>query len=326
MFHNFAKASVSREDLAQKLADVQADAMKRLNEGGVTAFNADMQWRGEAAALVREAVTDTFRLSDPTPIFTERREGALGDTYEFEHLINTLRVVEYSPQSAPQIFTPRKSVHTIKTSSFEMAFGIPLQKVLVGQHTIGTYATMAGQALTRHYVDLTMTAVDKACAVGAVDLKGRALRTMATGADVAKAEVDGQLRRMFSFNTGVTIFGSRFALDPIYSFAAQNGGDASKEEYRQRGVIGTYRGARMVELVDDMNIFYQSFSKVNGIDMDKLIFISAGVPGATLLEKNLSALNWETMDVVKAQWSTGVRFEHGILVHTPWRYGVIQLA
>src|SRR5690242_15155418 len=97
--YNFAKASVTRDELSEKLADIQKDAMEILSEGGVGAFAAKGEWRAAAAALVREAVIDGFKLSDPTPIFTERRDLNQGDTYEFEKLIPTGRVVEYSPQS-----------------------------------------------------------------------------------------------------------------------------------------------------------------------------------------------------------------------------------
>ena len=321
---NFATASVSREDRAARLADIQKDALKLLDEGGVSKFNSAVEWRGEAAALIRQSVIDGFEMTDPTPIFMERREGTLGDTYEFEQLINTLRVVEYSPMSAPQVFTPRKGVYTINTSSYELAFGIPLEKVMRRQHTIGEFVDLAAQAMVRHTRDITLTAIDLSTQGGAVDLKGRALRTAAAGANVAQTEIDAALRRMYAFNSGVTIFGSRYALDPIYGYGATS--DNLKEELNARGVIGAYRGARLVEMVDDHNIFYNSFSKVNGVDLEKLIFIAAGVPGAIWLEKDLSSLDWELMDVRKAQWSSGVRMEHGTLVHTPWRYHVIQLA
>src|SRR5262245_31154912 len=122
--YNFAKASVTRDEQTKRLDALQQDAMKILTEGGVSAFAAKTEWRAAAAALIRESVIDGFRMSDPTPIFTERRDGSLGDTYEFEKLIPTGRVVEYSPQSLPQIFTPRKAKYTISTSSYELAFGI----------------------------------------------------------------------------------------------------------------------------------------------------------------------------------------------------------
>ena len=324
MIYNFAKASASRAETVEKLAAVQADAMKLLNAGGISKFAAATEWRGEAAKLIREVVVDTFKMSDPTPIFTERRDAKLGDQHEFTRLFNTLRVVEYSPQSLPTSFTPRKGKWVIKTSSFELPFGIPLAKVMTGQHELGEFAVMAGQALTRHYINLTLTAIDTACATGVVDLKGRAVRTAAAGADVLKTEIDAALRRMNAFNSGVTIFGSRWALDPIYSFAGALS-ENLKDELNARGVIGTYRGAKMVEMTDDFNTFYASFSKVNGVDLDKLIFIASGEPGAILLERDMSGLDYEVLDPRSAQWSSGIRFDHGILVHTPSRYHVIEL-
>lgn len=322
---NFRKASVnSRAELDARLAALQEDVMRFLENGGVSRLAAENRWRMEAAALVRESVIDVFSMRDPTPIFTERREGRLGDTVEFEQLINTLRVVEYAPQSHPQVFTPRKGKYTIRTAMYELAFGIPLQKILTRQHTIGEFVQMAGEAVTRHYVQLTLTAINTACAQGTTDIRGRPLRTMAAAADVSKEEIDEALRRMYQYNTGVTIYGSRYALDPIFDAGAEMSEDAA-EELRQRGVIGTYRGARLVALEDDYNMYYQSFTNIAGIDWEKLIFIASGQPGAILLERDLSALEWEELDVKKAQWSTGVRFDHGILVHSPWRYHVIEL-
>lgn len=325
MLYNFATASVSRDGLKERLDALQNDAMKILDQGGVMAFNAETKWRGEAAALVRQSVEDVFAMSDLTPVFMERREGTHGDTYEFEKLINTLRVVEYSPQSDPQIFTPRKGKWTISTSMYELAYGIPLIKVARRQHTLGEFVSMAGEAWARFYAELAMKSIDTACATGVTDLKGRAVRTAAAGANVAKAEIDAALRRMYSGNGGgLTIFGSRYALDPIFDAGAVT--EDLKNELNSRGEIGRYRGARLVEIKDDHNPFYASFTKVNGIDMEKLLFISSGTPGAILLEKDMSQFDWEIMDPRAGQWSTGNRADLGVLVHTPSRYHVIQLA
>lgn len=323
--YNFAAASVTRDELSQKLNDIQTDAMNIMAEGGISSLNANTAWRAGAAALIRESVVDGFKLFDPTPIFTERRELSQGDTYEFEKLIPTGRVVEYSPQSLPQTFTPRKAKWTISTSSYEYAFGIPMQKVLNKQHTIGSFAGMASQALTRFYSNLVLTAVNVACANGNTDLRGRGLRTMSAGANVVQADLDAALRRLATVGSGVTIFGSRWALQPIFDFGATT--ESLKNELNARGQIGSYRGAKMVEITDQFNEFTAQFSKVSGIDLDKLIFLSVGseAPGAVLLEKDLSALDWEILDPRSAQWSMGVRLEVGTLVHTPSRYHVIQL-
>lgn len=323
--YNFATASVSPQDLQARLADIQKDALKLLDEGGVMKFNAATEWRGEAAALVRQSVQDQFALTDPTPIFMERREGVHGDTYEFEQLINTLRVVEYSPKSAPQIFTPRKGKWTISTSSYELAWGIDLMKIARRQHTVASFVEMAAQAWTRFYANLSMTAINVACATGVNDIKGRPVRTAASGSSVSKLELDGALRRMYAGNGGgLTIFGSRFALDAIFDHGATT--DELKNELNVRGQIGTYRGARLVEVQDEFNMFYQNNSTVSGLPVERLIWIASGTPGAILLEKDMSFLDWEEVNTKEAVWSSGNRAELGTLVHTPSRYHVIQLA
>jgi hypothetical protein len=325
MLYNFATASVSPADLTARLNDIQSDAIRFLNEGGISRLNAEMTWRGEAAALIRQSVEDTFAMTDLTPQFLERRTGTHGDTYEFEQLVNTLRVVEYSPKSDPQIFTPRKGKWTISTSMFEMAYGIDLFKVLRRQHTIGEFVSMAGEAWSRFYATLAMKTVDTACASGVTDLKGRAVRTAAAGANVAKAEIDAALRRMYAGNgSGLTIFGSRYALDPIFDMGATT--EQLKNDLNARGQIGTYRGAKLVEIKDDFNQFSAQFTKVNGLDMEKLIFIGSGTPGAILLQKDMTQFDWETLDVKAGLWATGQRADVGTLCHTPSRYHVIQLA
>lgn len=324
--YNFAKASMTQDEMKAKLDAVQADAMKILTDGGIGLFNAKSEWRAGAAALVREVIIDQFKMTDPTPLFTERRDGNMGDHYEFEQLINTLRVVEYSPKSQPQTFTPRKAKYTIGTSAYELAYGIDLQKVINRQHTIGEFANMASQAMRRHYVSLVLNAIDLATQGGAVDLRGRAIRTAAAGANVAKTELDAALRRLVAYadNDGVTIFGTRWAIDPIFDIAAGQAYPIA-QELNQRGVLAMYRGAKIVEITDDQNVFYNQWTTVNGVSLDKLLFIGVGTKGATLLERNLSALNWEVLDPRTAKWGSGVRMDHGILVHSPFRYHVIQL-
>lgn len=331
MLYNFVQASVSRDELKRKLDAVHQDAMKRLDAGGMDRFEADVTWRKAAASLVRESVIDQFRMQDPTPIFVEARQGTQGDTYEFERLINTLRVVEYSPQSRPQIFTPRKRVHTISTSSFEAAWGIPMQKLIYRQHTINEFASMAAEAIQRHSVEGVLSAANTACYAGANDIYGRPLRTVSASADVQKTELDTAIRRMSAYNSGLVIFGSRYALDAIFSF----GGGLSenlKDELNSRGMIGAYRGCRIVQLEDAYNEFYGGFTTIKGatagetVLMEKLVFIASAQQAGVKLEKDLSPLNWEKFESREGVWETGVRMEHGYLMHSPWRLHVIELA
>lgn len=325
MLMNFRKASSTADERQQKLAAIDKDLYNILKADGMGGLQARPDFQFKMARLFRETVIDGFSMTDPTPLFTERREGELGNTYEFTKLVNTLRVVKYAPMSEPLIFTPRKGKYTISTAMYELAVGIDLQKILTRQHSVQEFSDMSAQAVARHYVNLTLTAIDTACATGVTDVRGRDLRTAAAGADVAQAEIDEQLRRMTaSGQSGLTIFAHRYALDPIFDFGANT--DNSKDELRARGELGTYRGARLVSMEDEYNMWTQSFTSINGVDWEKLIFVSSGVPGAILLERDLSALEWQDVDTERAWFRTGVRWDHGILVHSNWRYGVVELA
>jgi hypothetical protein len=144
---------------------------------------------------------------------------------------------------------------------------------------------------------------------------------------VAKTEVDAALRRMYASNGGgLTIFGSRYAIDPIFDMATNGNNQAAQNELNARGQIGAYRGAKLVEITDERNMFYNQFTKINGLDLEKLLFVGSGTPGAILLEKDMSAFTWELLDQKSGLWSTGSRADVGVLVHTPSRYHVIQLA
>lgn len=323
MKFNFRTASMSADQRREKLDALNADFLDILNNGGVGKLASEAGFQYKAAALFREVVLDTFAMTDPTPIFADTRPAALGDTVEFTRLINTLKVVKYAPMSQPLIFTPRKMKYTVSTAQYEQAVGIDLQSILTRQHTVAEFAAMSAEALMRHNVELVLTAVDTACAQGTTDIHGRDLSENIAGAEITKEALDAQIRRLGVYQSGVTIFGSRFALDPIFDFGAVT--EDLKNELNGRGLIGTYRGARIVAIQDDYNDWQNSFTKINGVEWDKLVFLAGATRGATLVERDISALNWQELNQEKAWFRTGVRFDHGIMVHSPWRYAVLRL-
>jgi hypothetical protein len=317
--HNFRVASRKPEEMKEALGALNSDIIRRMTEGGVEKV-AEPTFKAKMAALVREAIADTFALEDMTPIFCSRKSANLGDKVEITRKHNTLRVVKYAPGAQPLMFSPVKSKYTVSTSMFELPFGIELFKILTRQYELADLTAMAGQAMIRHNIELVLTAINTACGVGATDVRGRALRTTAAGADVAKAELDAALRRL---GPGVSIFGSRYALDPIFSF----GGGLSenlKDELNTRGLIGVYRGAKLVSVEDDYNEYAASWTKIGGVDREKLIFIASPDKGAVKIERDLSQLNWSEVSEEKAIFRSSERLDHGIFVDKPFRYHVIQ--
>jgi hypothetical protein len=82
----------------------------------------------------------------------------------------------------------------------------------------------------------------------------------------------------------------------------------------------------MVAVTDEFNTYDGAFTSVNGAPWEDLVFIAnTSNPGAILLERDMSALNYQETDAEKAWFRTGVRWDHGVMVHANWRYGVIQV-
>lgn len=321
MIHNFRVASATADKHQARMAAVTEDIVRLMSEGGIERVEAEQGFKFKLSKLIRESIEDEFSLTDPTAIFTNRRTAALGDKVEIERKHNTLRVVKYSPQSQPLIFSPVKSKYTVSTSMYELAYGLELFKVMTRQHSVEEFVKYAAQAITRHSLKVVLTAINAACGAGATDQRGRALRHTLGTADVSKTELDAAIRRM---GPGVTIFGSRWALSPIHEFGATT--DPAKEELRTRGSIGVYRGCRMVALEDDYNEYAEKWTSVGGVDWEKLLFIAAPEKGAVYLERDLNALQWSEIDAKTATFEAGLRMDHGIFVDKPYKYHVIQLA
>jgi len=263
-------------------------------------------------------------------MFCERRTLANGDRYEFERLVSNMKVVQYSPGAAPQVFTPRKAKYTIGTSRYEMNWGIELMKVINRQFQVSDFARMAADAMSRFMQELVFGAINVANAANVVDLKGRAVRSTVAGGAITKTALDAAIRRMYSGGlSGLTIAGTRWALDPIFEFV---GGlsENLKDELANRGVIGNYRGARIVEITDDHQLYSNTFAQIPGaggttVGLDQLVFITSSQPGAVLLERDLSQLDFEELDVVSAQWRQRAVMDLGVFVHTPANQHVIQI-
>jgi hypothetical protein len=84
----------------------------------------------------------------------------------------------------------------------------------------------------------------------------------------------------------------------------------------------------MVAVEDQYDVYRQSFTSIAGIDWEKLIWISAAgsEKAGVLVERDLSALNWEDLDAEKAIFRSSNRFDHGVFIDKPHLAHVIHLA
>jgi hypothetical protein len=86
------------------------------------------------------------------------------------------------------------------------------------------------------------------------------------------------------------------------------------------GFIGRYKGARLIVLQDDFNFYYNSAT----IDDDK-IWVGGANRGAWLHERDVSALNYQSLDPERAWIKSGFRTDFGVTVLQPWKFRTITI-
>lgn len=325
LLNRFRTASATVDKHKEILGKLENDFRALMSEGGIGAVQAEPKFQFRAAQLIRQAITDEFSLSDPTPMFIEQRNARLGDSTEWETVFNPFRVVNYSPHSDPLIFTPTKAKYTITTSGYALDVGIELTKIMSRMLDMSQFASFQAQALRRHKLKLVLEAIDTACAAGVVDKRGRAVRTAAAGSDVAQQELDDAIRRMRQYNTGLKLVGQGWALDPVMDYTKTDGGDALKDEFQRRGVLGFYRGVTLIQVNDDHSLYEDTYTTINGVDWEQLLVLVANEVGAIHLERDLSPLDFQDLNAERGYFRASMRFDHGVFVHAPWRYHVIEL-
>lgn len=305
---------------AQRTVDEIKEAKEALREAfadykKVGQIAADPQFQFEVAELVRQLAVEQFNLTDPTPLFVNRQTAALGDTIELEDTVNTMRAVRRSPASHPVAFTPVKRKFPITTSQYDLPFAMDLEKILRNQLDPAVFVDHAAEALSRLFVETTLSAID-AAATGN-DHYGRALRqTVATTLD--QTTLDAALRALGDVNGDVFIAGRYFTLFPMLDFTGFS--DVALDEIRRTGIIGQYKGARVVVLRDDFNWYYNSATIA-----DDKIYLGGAMKGAWLYERDVSALDYQSLDPEKAWLKSGFRTDFSVTVVQPWKYRVVEI-
>jgi hypothetical protein len=314
MIFNFRKASLGQDELQTRIAAIDTDLRRE-------EFPRNPELQGKVATLMHEVVTEMVAATDVLPMLSERREGALGNTYELRKVVNTARVVQAVPGQEPLVFTPRKARLPLKSARYEMAWGIELEKLANGTYTVEEVLNQGAEGILRHMNGLAVAAVAAAAQAQGTDAQGRPLVDLVGSADLDKQSLDAAIRRL---GPGCRIFGSSWALDPIMEFAADT--DASKDELRQRGVIGRYRGCDLVQINDKFNPFAGEYTQVEGRDLGKYVIVAGPEAGAIFLDVELGGLaGYEEYNARRAFFEVGTRFEHGVTVHTPSSFHVFIL-
>lgn len=306
--------------VAKRTKEEIAEAKAALNESfrrfkSVGQIAADTQFCYTVSELVRQIAVDEFALTDPTPLFVNRATAALGQTLEVEEVVNTMKAIRRHPGGHPLAFTPTKRKTSISTKQYDLPFAMDLEKVIRRQLDPSVFAEHAGQALSRVVVSTVLGAVD-AAATG-TDHYGRNLAATKSG-DIDATTLDGVLRSLGDVNSDVFIAGRYFALFPILGFTGYS--NEIINEIHAQGMIGRYKGAKVVVLKDDFNFYYNSAT----VPSNK-IYVGGGDKGAWLHERDVSALNYQSLDPERAWLKNGFRVDFGATVLQPWKYRVITL-
>lgn len=308
---------------ASMAADEIREAKDALNEKmrsykSVGEFNKDTEGVYLVGTLVRQLADADFREIDPMPLLFNSATGpGLGNQLEIEEWVNTSRVVERSLGGKPRTFTAHKMVYDVALQDFRLDFAFELEQVLTGQMKAEVWVDHMAEAISRHNVATGLSALDLACAVGVKDAYGRDVRTNVAATKVDQASLDAAIERLGDVNPDLTIAGRYSALFPLLGFDGYS--DVALEEIRKAGMIGTYKGAKVVVLRDKYNPFF----KKPTVPLNR-IYIAGGEKGGTFYEEDMSLMNYETVDVEEQHFRVGTKLRSTYRVFKPWQYHVIQ--
>lgn len=316
-FNSPVRTAAERTEHKAKLDEIFArvGSKGKINARGLKQLQDN---RVEIAETIVQLISDDLTVVDPTPFFVTTRNQGFTDKNLFQRLEGTLKVVNRSYGSKPLSQRLSASEFTYSTSMKEIAVEIPLEEVVGGRITPSQVVEAMAYAIARFKVSLVLSAISSAVTATPdhTGLSGYNLRyTGLTQDNLAKA-VDG----MRDDGDLPTIFARHQALYPaIRGFTGWS--DIQQGEYLQRGEVGQFLGASVVTMVDK----YSRLLGGHQIPADK-VWVASQTPGAWLIDKDVSFLNWALVDERTATFSTGLRLENGVFVYEPWRYRILDVA
>lgn len=315
-FNTPVRTAQERQDHKGKLNEIFAriGTKGRISAQGLKDLHDN---RVEIAATIVELIQDDLAVVDPTPFLVDTVSQGFMDTNLFQKLEGTLKVVNRAYGSKPFGQRLTSSQYNVTTSMKEIDVTVPLEDVAAGRITASQVVEGMAFAISRYRTSLVLDAIDAAVTATAdpTGVAGYNLRYSGlTDTNLAKA-VDG----LRDGGDAPTIFGRHIALYPaIRNFTGW--ADSQKSDIMERGQVGAYVGAPIVTLIDK----YTELLGGHQVAANRVWCASAN-KGAWFIDKDVTFLNWATVDERSATFSTGIRLENGVFVHTPYRYRVIEV-
>lgn len=274
--------------------------------------------RFDIAELLIQLINDQMILTDPTPFLADVVDGDISNQYAWQQPNSALRVVSRSYGTKPVSQRLTFKEWSISTVSKEIAVEVPLEEVAVGRITPSQISEAMAIAMNRDKVKTLLDAIDAGVPSGA-DHTGKLGYTLRyTG--FTQDNLDYALDGVMDENESPIILGRHIAVAPgIRAFTGWS--NDTLRELEVRGQIGTYHNAPIVTLRDSVGSRYGD----HVIPADR-VYVANGTKGAKLMNKDVSFLNWTTVDPRTSTFGVGTRLEYGVLVFDPYQYRIIEIS
>ena len=273
----------------------------------------------EIAELIVQLVNDEVNVTDPTPFMVETTNSAFGDQLLWQEFYGDLRVTRraYGSKALSQRLQVRE--WGVETTMKEIAMELPLEEIASGRMSASQAVDAMAQAVVRYKAAFVCDSVDAGVPAATNDRTGKVgytLRYSGLTADNLGKAIDG----LRDDADTPTIFGRHIALHPaIRGFTGFS--DLQLREFEVRGQAGAFLGAPLVTLADR----YSKMFGGHNLRTDR-VYITGGTKGAVMVDTDVSFMNYAEVSAKEGVFTTGFRFEGGILVHDPYRYRIIEIA
>lgn len=273
----------------------------------------------EIAQLVVQLIEDTVAVTDPTPFMVDRRTYNLGDQILFQEMLGDMKVTKRAYGSKPLSQRLTKHEWSMTTQPNEIGIEIPLEEIASGAMQASDAVNAMSESINRRRVQFVLDAIDAGVPAATADRSGKAGLTLRYAA-LTKDNLEKALDGLKDDGEAPSIFARHTALYP--AIRAFNGWSQDGiREFELRGVTGVFQGSPIVTLVDKF-----SRKAGNHVIRNDRVYIAGGAKGAVMAEVDLSFLNYAETDARRGVFTTGIRFEDGILVWNPYAYRVIEIA
>jgi hypothetical protein len=312
------KITSCREELNKVFFEAVGMGEKRMNPHAVTKIDAI---KVELAETIVNLVEQEVRLVDPLPFLVDEVEGDIRNSYVWQELDSSLRVVSRAYGSKPLSQRLTFKEYGMSTSMSETAVEIPLEEVFSGRQTPALAASEMALAISRRRISNTLDLLDAGVPASTADrtgISGYTLRYVES-TNLTQTNLNKALDGLQDEGLGATVLARHVAFAPaVRGFTGFS--NEVEDEMTRRGVIGQYHGATFVALTDP----HVKRSADHTIRKDR-IYIAGSQKGAIYMVKPVQFLNWALTDPRTATFSTGIRIEDGVLVWDAYRYRIIEV-